>query len=525
MKNSLPKDKISSKILPTRYITTPKKEIFMKKFITVSLILSVTFSLFAANMDSKVRSVPKDAMEKVFKKPKEGLPMVVKHLTQNTNGVQAKVKVMHDWICDNIAYDTDMYFSGRISKQDYESVLKKKKGVCSGYTSVMNEMCRLAGIESIGIHGFSKGFGYNGKLGKEPDHEWNAIKINGKWQLVDVTWDAGHVDWKTWIKHYSDEWLFLPPEQFIYSHLPEKEEYQYLKTPITAEQFVKEPYVAGKFFKMGFSFGKNRPEYNTLISEATEFDFGIKQGGVAISSTIREKSSMQDVENAVWINRTGNTFSINFDVPDKKDYKAFIFAKKTSEENYGDRFPIAQFEQNFLPRAEQLVASKKITQKEYDFFKEAFFKVDENGYYYLHEDLFANARNQAIKKVFKSLEVSSGLLEPVLDFKLNAAESYTGFGNEMKYPTVYSSYDSASNTKLISPLGGTLKKGDKVKFEIASKDFSGIAVKVSDSLTPLKKDAKGVYSAELEIGEVDKVVVYGTRNNKNYSGLWFYEVK
>ena len=45
------------------------------------------------------------------------------------------------------------------------------------------------------------------------------------------------------------------------------------------------------------------------------------------------------------------------------------------------------------------------------------------------------------------------------------------------------------------------------------------------ALTPLKKDAKGVYAAELEVGEVDKVVVYGTRNSKNYEGLWFYEVE
>ena len=498
----------------------------MKKSILSTLIfLVLTTQLFSVSMDSRVRSVPKDAAEKVFKKPKEGLPLVVKHLTQNAGGAQAKVKVIHDWICDNIAYDTDMYFSGKVSKQDYETVLKKKKGVCSGYASVMNEMCRLAGIESIGIHGYSKGFGYQGKLGKNPDHEWNAVNINGKWQLVDCTWDAGHVDWKTWIKHYSDEWLFLPPEQFIFSHLPENEEYQYLKNPISAEQFVKEPYVAGKFFKMGFSLGKNRPDYKTVISGATEFDFGIKQGGISVTSAIREKESQRDVKNAVWINRTGNSFTVNLDVPDKNDYKAFIFAKKTNEANYGDRFPIAWFEQDFFPRIEALLSGKKITQKEYDFFKEAFFKVEENGSYYLYEDLFATQRNNAITKIFKLLEISSGILDPVLDFELNADSSYNGFGNEMKYPSCYASYDSATNTRLVSPLGGILKKGDKVKFEISSKDFSGIAVNVSGSLTPLKKDAKGIYSAELEIGEVENVVVYGTKNGKNYSGLWFYGVE
>ncbi len=131
----------------------------MKKFTVALLVLILAAPLFSASMDSRVRSVPKDTLELVTKSPKKGLPTLVKILTEKAGGTQAKVKIFHDWICDNIAYDADMYFSGRVSKQDYESVLKKKKAVCSGYSSLMNEMCRLAGIESIGIHGYSKGFG------------------------------------------------------------------------------------------------------------------------------------------------------------------------------------------------------------------------------------------------------------------------------------------------------------------------------------------------------------------------------
>ncbi len=497
-----------------------------KKIILLSLFLNFVFcSIFAGTMDPKVRQVPKDTTELVFKNPKEGLPSVVKNLTQNVSGAQAKSKVIHDWICDNISYDTGMYFSGRVSKQDYESVLKCKKAVCSGYTNLMNEMCRLAGIESIGISGYSKGFGYRGKLGNQPDHAWNAINVNGKWKLIDVTWDAGYVDFKTYVKHYSDEWFCLESKYFIYSHLPEKEEYQYLDNPISGEQFVKDLYIAGKFFKMGFSLGKNIPDYSTIISEATEFDFSIKQSGISITSEIRDADTQRVVRNSVWVNRTGNTFTVNFDVPDNNNYRAIIFAKKTSEENYGNRFPIPRFEQDFIPRAEQLVAAKRITEKELEYFKNAFFKVQENNSYYLYEDLFANTRNIAIKKIFKLLDVSGGMLEPVLDFKLNASDSYAGFGDKMKYPTVYSTYDGATGTCLIAPLGGILQKGETVKFEITSKDFTGIAVKLSDSLTPLKKDVNGIFSGEFEIGEIDKVIVFGTKNNQNYSGLWFYEVK
>ena len=226
---------------------------------------------FAASMDSRVRKVPTAALELVFTEPTKGLPAVVRSLTANVKDVNTKVKVLHDWICDNIAYDTEMYFSEQeIHDQDYESILKKKKALCSGYTNLMNEMCRLAGIESIGIIGYSKGFGYAGYLHDFCDHAWNAVHIGARWQLIDVTWDAGYIDYKTFIKRYSTEWLHRTPEQFVYSHLPEDETYQYLKTPRTKEEFVAEPYIAGIFFEYGFALGKERPGYTNEISQSTD---------------------------------------------------------------------------------------------------------------------------------------------------------------------------------------------------------------------------------------------------------------
>ena len=111
-------------------------------------------------MEARVRRVPQDLMEKVFKDPETVLPAVVSSLINGVSDQFLKAKTLHDWICDNIAYDTGMYFSGRITAQDYISVLKKKLAVCSGYSNLFNQMCKLAGIESIGINGYSKGFGY-----------------------------------------------------------------------------------------------------------------------------------------------------------------------------------------------------------------------------------------------------------------------------------------------------------------------------------------------------------------------------
>ena len=498
----------------------------MPAIIAVFLITVMASSAFSATMDSKVRSVPDPAKELVFKKPKEGLPQVVKFLTTGASSNSAKVKVMHDWICDNISYDTDMYFSGRVSKQDYESVLKKKKAVCSGYSSLMNEMCRLAGIESIGIHGYSKGFGYTGKLDK-PDHEWNAVNLGNKWQLIDICWDAGYVEYKTFIKRYSTEWLYRTPEQFIYSHLPERDEFQYLKEKKTKEQFVKDPYITGRFFDYGLALGKVAPNYSNEISGETLFDFKLNKLGVSVIADLYERDGKNAlVQNAIWTDRIGSKVTVNVDVPNRRQHRVYLYARNKSEVKNPDKFYIAEFEQKILPQAQQLVAQKKATQNEYDFLANAYFKVQENGWYYLAEDLFAYPRNNAVTKILKLLDANTGNFENVFHFEVKAAEGYNGFGDGVsKYPTAYRSYNETSNTHVISPIAGILQSGSTQRFEVESQDYVGIGIVVNGSIVPFAKTGTK-FELETEIPSgIDQLAVYGTRNGKNYTGLWFYKVE
>ncbi len=498
----------------------------MPAIIAVFLITVMTSSAFSATMDSKVRSVPAPTAELVFKKPKEGLPQVVKHLTASASSNSAKVKAMHDWICDNIAYDTDMYFSGRVSKQDYESVLKKKKGVCSGYASLMNEMCRLAGIESIGIHGYSKGFGYRGKLDKT-DHEWNAVNLGNKWQLIDVCWDAGYVDYKTFVKRYSTEWLYRTPEQFIYSHLPEKNEYQYLKEIKTKEQFVQDPYIAGAFFDYGLALGKIAPNYSNEIEGETMFDFKLNKTGVSVISDLYERDEKSAlVQNAIWTDRIGNKVTVNVDVPNEKQHRVYLYARNRGEVKNPEQFYIPEFEQKILPQAQQLVAQKKVTQTEYDFLEAAYFKVQENGRYYLAEDLFAYPRNNAVTKILKLLDENTGNFEHVFYFDIKASNGYKGFGDGVvKYPTTYTSYNETSNTHVISPIAGILPRGSAQRFEVESQDFTGIGIVIDGSIVPFAKNGNK-FELETEIpADIDTLSVYGSRNGKNYTGLWFYKVE
>ena len=498
----------------------------MKKFFFTVFALFACIALFAATMDSRVRAVPKNVQELVFQNPEEGLPLVVKSLTANANGASAKVKVLHDWICDNIAYDTELYFYGGEDDQDPETVLKKKKDVCSGYTNLMTVMCRLAGIEAIGIAGYSKGFGYRGKVGEKPDHAWNAVKINNRWQLIDVTWDAGYVDYKTFIKRYSTEWLNRTPEQFIFSHLPEEDEYQYLKEIKTKEQFEKEPYLAGVFFDYGLSLGDSKPGYTNEISGAVKYDFKVGKTGVVVMSDLLETNSGRLVHNATWIDRTINKTTVDFDIPSAKKYKARVLARFRNEVKIPQFFSVSEFEGEILPEAQGLVAEKKVTQKEFEFLQESYFLVDENRRYYLNEDLFANARNNAVMKILKLLDQTS-FYEEVISVALSAASGYSGFGESVvRFPTTYTPYNESSNTHLVSPISGVLSKGSVQKFVVDSKDFTGVAVSIGGQLTLFKKNPKGEFELETTVPvDSDQLVVYGSRNGKTFSSIWSYVIE
>lgn len=498
----------------------------MKKFISSILVLFVAAGLFAGNMESKVRNVPKNISVGAFKNPKENLGKLVENLISESSDESEKVKILHDWICDNIEYDTDLYFSGKNSKQDYVSVLKKKKAVCSGYSALMNEMCRIAGIECVSIKGYSKGFGYTGSLGNKTDHEWNAVKIGHNWELVDVTWDAGFVEYKTWIKSYSTEWFFLEPKYFIYSHLPEQSEFQYLKNPRTKAEFVKEPYVAGKFFRDGFSFGENAPDYKTEISGETEFDFNSKNKYSIIAQVLDEKSGNQ-IKNGAWVNRTNSKFTIKVDVPSKDTCRVLVFAKKIGEETYPYYFSVFEFEEEIIPNCQKLSEENQISMEDFDSFKKSFFKVRDNDRYYFLDDQFDDARKETVRQVLKKLDISGDIHEPIFEFKIAASFAYGGFGKDVvKFPSTYTSYSLSTGTKLISPVSGTLAKNSTVKFQIESSDFQKLALKVNGELLPFVKNPEnGLFELETEITDSENVVVFGNTEGRNYTGLWYYEVK
>ena len=174
---------------------------------------------------------------------------VAQYITQRESDPFLVAKAFHDYIATKIDYDYAAYKRGYYGPQDAQTVFRNRKGVCSGYARLMKALGDAAGIEVAYITGDYRD--YTGGLSGE-GHAWNGVKINGKWYLMDSTWDAGYLTSSGYVKHYTTNYLFPPADVMIMTHLPNDSGWQLLSRPVSRPQFSRMPALQTDFFAEGF---------------------------------------------------------------------------------------------------------------------------------------------------------------------------------------------------------------------------------------------------------------------------------
>lgn len=95
---------------------------------------------------------------------------------QETNGSEYDMALwLHDWALDQLEYDHGLNWCSA------ESGLTRHQGTCESYQRIYSKLLDAAGIANGRITG-------NG-------HTWNAVKIDGKWCQMDLTWDDTSDNW------------------------------------------------------------------------------------------------------------------------------------------------------------------------------------------------------------------------------------------------------------------------------------------------------------------------------------------
>ncbi len=209
-----------------------------------------------------VTAMPPDA--------KASVQSVAQWIAARETDPYGRVKAIHDFVADHVAYDAPALAAGQYPPQDADTVLRTGVGVCAGYANLMKAIADVTGDEIVVVVGDSRGRGGEISGG---GHAWNAARIDGAWHLLDATWDAGHVEGATFTKEYSTGYLFVPPGIMGITHFPEDPAWQLKAEPLSRGEFVRQPMMRPEFFAHGLSL-HDPTRSQVTVDDAVEIRLG-----------------------------------------------------------------------------------------------------------------------------------------------------------------------------------------------------------------------------------------------------------
>ena len=143
---------------------------------------------------------------------------------QETNGSEYDMALwLHDWTLDQLEYDHGLNWCSA------ESGLTRHQGTCESYQRIYSKLLDAAGIANGRITG-------NG-------HTWNAVKIDGKWCQMDLTWDDtsdnwyGDLDQRHLYFGLTDELMAIAHSDHTANY--QKDDYAYRSTDLSNNYFVR----------------------------------------------------------------------------------------------------------------------------------------------------------------------------------------------------------------------------------------------------------------------------------------------
>lgn len=143
---------------------------------------------------------------------------------QETNGSEYDMALwLHDWTIDQLEYDHGLNWCSA------ESGLTRHQGTCESYQRIYSKLLDAAGIANGRITG-------NG-------HTWNAVKIDGKWCQMDLTWDDtsdnwyGDLDQRHLYFGLTDELMAIAHSDHTVNY--QKNDYAYRSTDLSNNYFVR----------------------------------------------------------------------------------------------------------------------------------------------------------------------------------------------------------------------------------------------------------------------------------------------
>lgn len=287
----------------------------MKKLIPCLAFLVAGFVLQAQQEFANVDGIALRTSKNAYPNPES----LAKALCKDLKSERDKARVIFSWITANMRYDMNKSGADELEADTQEEYNEKRvklayrkgRGVCMDYALLYQKMATAVGLECVFITGFSKG-SLRGGMG---NHAWNAVKIAGKWELLDATWGAGTVvNGQQFRQVFQPGYFFTEPKLFALDHLPEEAKWQFLDKPLDKTTFKEQP---------NFSYGD--PVHD--IQDTRPFGQALSRGS---DGKIELRLQFQEAPTVIELKMGGR--SLKFDRFDKENWVILRFIPANSRE-------------------------------------------------------------------------------------------------------------------------------------------------------------------------------------------------
>ncbi len=295
--------------------------------------------------DPRISGVPAEIRQTIFTQPDATVEPLVRWLLRDVKDDFLKVKILHDWIADNIDYDAESFFAGGSPESSWQATLARRKAFCQGYAELLQKMCQIAAVPCELISGYGRGFGFvigQTENVQQSNHAWNAVKIREHWYLLDVTWDAGHVEGRSYRRQYGTAYLFAEPRHFVHTHFPTGAKWQLLDPLLSAEEFAALPLLEGRFFASGLRLSTALRRLHP-VGESVQFSIAAPEDVLLLASLSGPGQGESDkFKGRTLVRRSRNEINVLVTFPAAGRWGVRLFTK--SRQDHGTYWQAATLE-------------------------------------------------------------------------------------------------------------------------------------------------------------------------------------
>ena len=262
---------------------------------------------------------------------------LARYLEAPAKNDEERARAIYRWVTDRIEYDVEAAMMGGGRGRTPQVVLEDRRGVCSEYSALFERLCQLSGLEAEVIRGYGKGYGYavGSGIPRISNHAWNAVRIDGTWRLLDSTWGAGHLEpGEGFVESFEEFYFLTPPEDLVWTHLPDDSAWQLLETPISREEFEALPYAKPALFRDDIQI--DSPPGGTIEVEEIPTVTLSAPPGVSIIAGLRDGSGTELPGRFVQVQRSGEKILVRAAAPGPGDYTLRIYSRRGGGEG-GDQ--------------------------------------------------------------------------------------------------------------------------------------------------------------------------------------------